>query len=402
MQKGGIIMQAERFYHQIDVTKYTMVFLHIKNFTPLVWDQYKKIRKHLQALIQSTLQPNEMLFENEEDFLIFLLHRDYIKWIHALDDEIQKAYAFHFACGIHILNKTEDFQTSYQKAKLASSFGYDHHKYTTTYEFYSKEMYEQRKRKEHLNHDLFYAFYQNCFQIFLQPKVDTYRKQIVGAEALLRLFYNHKEIPLSSFISQVNENTFIRTLDLFVVKQVCAYLALAMRKKLPVLPISINISPASFSDGRYYLKALHSIIQSYNIDPHLITFELHEDILLTSTPAHLTFINDLMQSGHKLSLDDFGSGYASLSILSDLPLSTIKLDQSFFRKALTPKKKRLLDSLIAFLHYNQYEIIAEGVEQESMYQYCYDHNIATIQGYYFYPPLPIIDYDNLLRIQKNT
>ena len=390
-------MQAEQFYHQMDVSKYTMVSLHIKNFTPLVWDQYQKIRKHIQSLIQSTLQAKERLFEKEDDFLIFLLHRNYIEWIHALDDEIQKAYAFHFACGIYILKETDDFQTSFQKTKLALSYGHDHHKYTTTYEFYTKEMYEQRKRKEHLSHDLSYAFHQNCFQIFLQPKVDTYRKQIVGAEALLRLFFNHKEIPLSSFIAQVNEDTFIRTLDLFVVKEVCTYLVQAKQKKLPILPISINISPASFSDGEYYLKALHSIIQSYNIDPQLISFELHEDILLTSTPAHLSFMNDLIQSGHKLSLDDFGSGSASLSILSDLPLSTIKLDQSFFRNTLTPRKKRLLDSLIDFLHYNHFEIIAEGVELECMYHYCYDHHIATIQGYYFYPPLSLMDYENLLQ-----
>ena len=395
-------MQAEQFYHQIDVSKYTMVSLHIKNFTPLVWDQYYQIRKYIQSLIQSALISNEMLFEKEDDFLIFLLHRNYIQWIHDLDDEIQKAYAFHFACGINIIDIKDDFQTSLQKANFALSNGHDHHKYTTTYEFYTKDLYEQRKKKEHLSHDLSYAFHQNCFQIFLQPKVDTYRKQIVGAEALLRLFYHHKEIPLSSFISLVNENTFIRTLDLFVVKKVCEYLVQAAQKQLPLLPISINISPASFSDGKYYLKALHSIIQSYDIDPHLINFELHEDIVLTTTPAHLSFMNDLIQSGHKLSLDDFGSGYSSLSVLNDLPISTIKLDQSFFKTTFTPRKKSLLDHIIRFLHANHYEIIAEGVEQEAMYQYCLNHHIPIIQGYYFYPALSIKEFNNLLENQKNA
>ena len=107
-------MQAEQFYHQIDVSKYTMVSLHIKNFTPLVWDQYYQIRKYIQSLIQSALLSNEMLFEKEDDFLIFLLHRNYIQWIHDLDDEIQKAYAFHFACGINITN-TQPHMNSIQK-----------------------------------------------------------------------------------------------------------------------------------------------------------------------------------------------------------------------------------------------------------------------------------------------
>ena len=113
-------------------------------------------------------------------------------------------------------------------------------------------------------------------------------------------------------------------------------------------------------------------------------------------------MNDLIQSGHKLSLDDFGSGYSSLSVLNDLPISTIKLDQSFFKTTFTPRKKSLLDHIIRFLHANHYEIIAEGVEQEAMYQYCLNHHIPIIQGYYFYPALSIKEFNNLLENQKNA
>ena len=108
------------------------------------------------------------------------------------------------------------------------------------------------------------------------------------------------------------------------------------------------------------------------------------------------------KKGFYVLMDDFGSGYSSLSVLSDLPISTIKLDQSFFKTTFTPRKKSLLDHIIQFLHANHFEIIAEGVEQEAMYQYCLNHHIPIIQGYYFYPALSVKEFNNLLENQKNA
>lgn len=347
----------------------------------------------------SSLRKEEALFPFEDDYLIFLHQHTplgIMEWIDQLDEQLEQIHFLHAAIGIRFLQEKDIFTQCKKDAYLAMLHSKDHPKYTTTYDFFHKELLASLQLQEKTYQMLQQALMKQQFQIFLQPKLDMKTQQLCGAEALLRLYIEHKEIPLASFLPLANSNAFIRELDLFVLEEVCRFLKQCKEQQLPLLPISINISPSSFMDGKHYTARVKSIIAAYGLDPHWIEFELNEDIALQNSSFLFSFLNDLQQQGHPISLDDFGSGYSSLLLLADLKIDTIKLDQQFFHPPFHKRKQILIAALIKTLHELGYQVLAEGIEQEDRYAFIQQQHCDVLQGFYFHPPLPLEDYLNLV------
>lgn len=398
-------MVPARFYQTIPKEEYTLLLIQLKQFSSLLWHHSDSIKQTIYSIIQSFLNDKEALYLIEDDFLIFLHCTNQLalmNWIAVLDDTIERFQFFHIAAGIRFLKNTHDFETCRKEARFAMLNSHDHSKYTTSYEFYDEKQLLLQKTREEIERYLPQALAQGNFQIYLQPKIDTMTCQIVGAEALLRLFHHDQQIPLSNFLSYANQNAFIRTLDLFVLERSCHYLQQAAKHHLPLYPVSINISPFSFYDGAYYLEEVKQILHRYQIPPALIEFELSEDISLQHDAHLFSFLNRLQQMGHRIALDDFGSGYSSLSLLSELPVDMIKLDQSFFYKPLQHKQEYLLSSLIQMLKTLRHTIIAEGVETKEVYEFLRSQGVDMIQGYYFYHPISIASYNELIKLQNSN
>lgn len=399
------MQHARLFYQSIDKDAYTLLLLQLKQFSSILWHHGEAIKQSVCTIIRSHLKESETIDLIDDDFIVFL-HRtnqlDIMHWIAVVDDAIEQFQYFHIAAGIRPLKDTTEFESCRKQAYFALQHSKEFHNYTTSFEFYNEEVLLLQKSREELERYLQHALAQGQFHIYFQPKVDTFSRHIVGAEALLRLFHQDQLIPLSSFLSCANQNAFIRTLDLFVLEQTCRYLQHAKKQMLPLYPISINISPVSFSDGRYYLEEVRRIIKQYQIPGSLIEFELSEDISLQREHHLFSFLNTLQQMGHRIALDDFGNGFSSLSLLSELPVDIIKLDQSFFHIPLPSKQKQLLIHLIQMLKQLKYEVIAEGVETKEIYQFLYSQNVDMIQGYYFHQPLSLSSYDELIKQQNSN
>lgn len=390
--------QAQQYFDRIiHKEAYALLSIRIKHGQYITLSKLD-LEKVLLCLC-AHLRKEEALFFLEDDYLIFLQQNSALgvmTWIDELDEALEKIQYCHAAIGIRFLQNEDLFVQCKKEATLAMMHSKDYPKYTTTYEFFHPELLASLQQQEHTYRMLQEALEKKQFQIYLQPKLDIKTNTLVGAEALLRLHINQKEIPLSSFLPLANTNAFIRELDLYVLEEVCRFLTYCSLQHIPLLPISINISPSSYMDGKFYTARVRSIVSTYQLDPHLLEFELSENIALQEDGDIFSFLNELQQDGHPISLDDFGAGYSSLLLLSDLKIDTIKLDQQFFRSPLHERKQTLILSLIDLLHELGYLVLAEGIETQEALHFI-EHHCDYIQGYYYHPPLSQEHYLSLLQ-----
>src|SRR5699024_5372444 len=171
-----------------------------------------------------------------------------------------------------------------------------------------------------------YALKNEEFKLFIQPKYDVFHDKLVGGEALVRwirndgtMFYPDQFIPL------FEKNGFCVDLDLYMVENVCKQLRKWIDDGKTVYPISINQTKRLFYHSDYVEK-LQSIFNKYQISPDLIILEVLEGLAIEDLDSFNRCIERLHAIGLKVSLDDFGSGYSSLSNLNELNVDEIKID----------------------------------------------------------------------------
>ena len=131
------------------------------------------------------------------------------------------------------------------------------------------------------------------------------------------------------------------------------------------------------------------MIRATGVDPHLVTLEITESILIQSIDHVAQTLEELRQAGIHIALDDFGVGYSSLNYLSNLPVDIIKIDRSLTREILTSRKQNaLLNSIVEMASINELSIVAEGVETQAEQQAIAQCGVGYIQGYYYAQPMP--------------
>ena len=145
-----------------------------------------------------------------------------------------------------------------------------------------------------------------------------------------------------------------------------------------------------------YLSEILTIFNRYALPQSLFEFELSEEIELNNEVTLLDSMQDIQKRGFSCSLDDFGSGYSSLSLLSSLPVSTIKLDRSFFNEPLNEKKQIVLRELLTILHGLGMQTVAEGVESQEYIDFLRTHGCDFVQGFYYSTPVPIPEFERML------
>lgn len=152
--------------------------------------------------------------------------------------------------------------------------------------------------------------------------------------------------------------------------------------------ISINLSPLELYD-RKKAEKIADIFNEYELDHDVIEFEITENAFLDDKSSSLFIINNLKEMKFSIALDDFGIGYSSLSYLTRLPIDTLKIDKSFVDNISQEKNKILIKSIIELAHNLNLKVIAEGVERKEQLDILKQFNCDTIQGYYYYKPLPL-------------
>lgn len=267
--------------------------------------------------------------------------------------------------------------------------------------FFNEEMGRTYSLHKELESRMFSALTNHEFIVYLQPKIDLKDGQIIGAEALVRWDHPVRGIlPPADFIPLFEENGFIVPLDYEVYELVCQDLRRRLDAGKKVVPVSVNISRLHIQDPDFTSKLIF-ITQKYQIPVDLVEFELTESAGLIDAFEELNKLIRVMRSlhshGFSLSMDDFGSGYSSLSMLKDIPVDIIKLDRSFLNDAgISGRVKIVLESIIEMCKKLNIKTLSEGVVKPEQLQMLDNMGCDMAQGFLFARPMPVGDFYSLL------
>jgi len=264
------------------------------------------------------------------------------------------------------------------------------------YQFYTAEMNAQARRRFSLESNLRRAIEREELVIHFQPKVDIDTWKIAGAEALIR--WNHPEQGLISpaeFIPLAEESGLISAIGQWVLRQSCVQVK-EWARTVPDFTISLNISARQFQDPSFFTSVL-STLEETGVEPKHIQLELTESSIMTNLDSGISTLTALQSSGVRISIDDFGTGFSSLSHLKWVPIDVLKIDRSFVHDASTdPDSAALVMAIISLAHNLRLKVVAEGVETEEQLRFLHLLRCDEIQGYLFSKPLPAAEFKQLL------
>jgi diguanylate cyclase (GGDEF)-like protein len=251
------------------------------------------------------------------------------------------------------------------------------------FSFFREEMSRNLQEQAMLEADLRVALKHDLLDLWYQPQFDAANGcALSGVEALLR--WNHAtlgSVPPVRFVVLAEECGLIGELGKWVMARACRQLADWRARGVDIPRMSINLSASDFRDCTLADRVARTLL-SHGLQPHDLTLEMTESVMLSDEPGVLLMIDELHRLGVQLSLDDFGTGYSSLGYLHRLPLDELKLDRSFVRdldhsdsaQALTATVLRIGESL-------NIKVVAEGVETDTQRQFLVDHGCPVLQGF---------------------
>jgi diguanylate cyclase (GGDEF)-like protein/PAS domain S-box-containing protein len=265
-------------------------------------------------------------------------------------------------------------------------------------QFFDDEMQRTNLEKNSRIDILHQALEHNWFVLYFQPQVDQHGT-IEGAEALIRL--QHPTLGLllpSTFIPLAESTSLIEPIGKWVIAQACLQLARwASQPALLACRLSINISTQQLQHADF-VSDLLDVLKKTGANPKLLTLEITESLSLTHSSHALEKMRLLKQHGIRFSLDDFGTGFSSLSYLKNLPFDELKIDRSFIADITTnPTSASIVQATINLGQALGLTVITEGVETKDQLDLLVQAGCQFFQGHVFYEPLPLEMFEAQLR-----
>ena len=237
------------------------------------------------------------------------------------------------------------------------------------------------------------------FVLFYQPQISMFDGSITGAEALIR--WHHPErgiLSPAAFLPALEGGPLAATVGSWIINEACAQAAYWRRSAVPRFRIGINLCSAQFRVGDLAADVFDALTR-HGLPAEALELEVTENIVLDNDDIVLGILQRLHEHGVGIAFDDFGTGYASLSLLKSYPLSRIKIDQSFVRGILTSKRDAsVVRAIIDMAKSFDLETIAEGIETEAEYNYLRKEKCDEGQGYLFGKPMSAPQFELLLGI----
>lgn len=398
-------------------TDYSLVSIKLKDFITyshmLGKDDNEEIVHSCFNQLCTCLQEDEYIARTDSWYFNLLikcsatladLHRRAHEFHFAVRNFCEKAYgrALYLEMGFcPLINPDVDFYTARYYADIsrtASEALFSE----TNYDMYYISYHDQKEDFLKLENLVPTALENGDFKLYLQPKVNLVTGKIESAEALMRWIDPKRGmIPLQKFLPNLEENGFIRDVDLYLFDKACSYMDRWLNGYNKKFHISFNLSRAHFI-GNFFMESYTGVFEKYNLPADCVRIELIESIVLNNTELLLPLVNDIYDYGFSCALDDFGSGFSSFDILTSVRLSELKIDRSLFRDVNNPKERSLIKHIIEIAHNMDMEAVAEGIETEEYASYLKKIGCDFIQGYYYYKPMPIDDFEKLFVTGKET
>ncbi|ESR23864.1 putative bifunctional diguanylate cyclase/phosphodiesterase [Lutibaculum baratangense] len=264
--------------------------------------------------------------------------------------------------------------------------------------FYAAELDVPQLGNAVLDAELRDALEREEFLLHYQPQVSMRTGEMVGVEALIRWRkQDGTMVPPYGFLPRAEENGLIVPISDWVLREACRQSMLWRREGLPPLRVGINLSPVQFRSQTLPAVVARAVSES-GIEAGLLDLELTESIMMQDADAVAGQLHQLRELGVQISIDDFGTGFSSLSYVKRFPVDRLKIDQSFIRDIKTdPSDCAIVRAIIHLGQTLNLQVIAEGVETKEQFEHLRSEGCDEAQGYYFGKPMPPEEISQLLR-----
>ena len=249
-----------------------------------------------------------------------------------------------------------------------------------------------------LHNDMQSSLEKGEFEVYYQPIVKVENEEVIGAEALIRWIHpEYGFIPPDVFIGLMEKTGFIVKLGQFVLEEVLKQQKRWELFKFKQIQVSINVSMVEIATGEF-VKHVDTQLRHHQVNPELIKFEITEGVAMISESQTEKYFNRLKKLGVGIALDDFGTGYTSFTYLKKFPADVLKIDKSLVDYILSNKEdQRIVKAMIELGHNLGMRIVVEGIENKKMVEILSSYGCDYMQGYYFAKPLPVFEFQKLLR-----
>lgn len=348
---------------------------------------------------------------NADIFLIYCPHRDHYETIierisedPAGEDPFMNKVRLRMGVYANV-DKTIEIVRRFDYAKIAANAVRSSYKKTVG--IYDTEMHKEELYRERLLEDFKPSLDSGRFKVYFQPKFDIRPEKPVlsSAEALVR--WDHPELGMITpgvFIPLLENNGLILELDRFVWEQAAAHIREWKDRYGHSVPVSVNVSRIDMLTPN--LNGIFSeILDKYSLKTEDILLEITESAYTEDSDQIIATVRELrnMGMGFRIEMDDFGSGYSSLGMLSQMPIDVLKLDMSFVRNAFGEAQNvRMIEMVIDIADFLHVPVVAEGVETEEQYKILKKMGCAYVQGFYFSKPVPANEFEHFLTGKRET
>lgn len=296
--------------------------------------------------------------------------------------------------GIYKLSdKMLDFEVAQYNADICRSESTGSMRWGSHFEIYNVTYFASYTQFSDLKKRMMQAIDNGDFKLYLQPKVDMKTGCIDGAEALVRwVDPSLGMIPLSDFLPEMETKGLIMTLDLHLFEKACEKIELWIKKYGKEIKISVNLSKYCFGVEGFF-NNYREVFEKFDIPRRCIEIELLESIVLDNTKRLREVVGQINEYGFTCALDDFGSGFSSYSVLATTNIAVLKIDRSLFQEDSNDRDKIVIDHIVKTAHELGMMTVAEGIETQEYVNYMRKIGCDCIQGFVFYKPMPIEEFE---------
>jgi len=249
-----------------------------------------------------------------------------------------------------------------------------------------------------LESDLHNAIALKQFELYYQPKVNTATGTVRSAEALIRWIHPERGlIPPDGFIPLAEECGLIGAIGDWVVREACRQARAWQDSGMAPLRVSVNLSPSQFR-GSGLTQSIRTALEAANLHPQYLEVELTESAVMSNPEESIAILEQLSTMGVLVSVDDFGSGYSSMSYLRRFPIDKLKIDRVFINEiASRPEDASIVRAIVSLAHSLRLKVVAEGVETPAQLDFLKNVGCDEYQGFHFSRPVPAIEFERIVR-----
>ncbi len=271
------------------------------------------------------------------------------------------------------------------------------------YQFYTLEMSASISERINLEADLRRVIQNDELTLYYQPKMDLRTSQIVGAEALVRWKHPYRGFLLpNSFIPFAEETGMINEIGSWCMQTACKQFKSWQDDKGFQGRVAVNISVREFMSASF-IEIVRDCLRRTGLSGECLEIEITENTVLEYDTETLDKLNQLANMGVTVAIDDFGVGYSAFSYLKRMKVQVLKIDRSFIRDVPEDRSgAAVIDGMIQLAHKLNLQVVAEGVEYPSQYDFLKQHDCDLVQGYLIGKPMPSLEFYNRYIMHENV